>query len=268
MKKYLLSGLLWLRNEVYTGTIKRIIVRLSIDLLIKKIWTGIFLAVQNETYTATVRKVEAGFCINSYPEYRRIDDLIGERLPIQRLLEDVNDGDIFYDIGANIGIYTCFIAASEFEVNTFAFEPHSDNIQRLSKNLKINSDRWQCYQVLLGNEDEMAPFHIASERPGESRHSISSADSQIFTMQRQIDTMVREENLPSPSILKIDVEGAELQVLEGSTETLEKVRVVYCEVHTDDQESLEVKQFLRDSGFQIEILQEGEQTDHLRAIRK
>jgi FkbM family methyltransferase len=268
IKNKAILSLIWVKKYLYAGKVKQVAIRLGVEQFIKDIWSNTFLYLLGETYTSSLQGTNAEFYIDSYQEYQRISTLINERLPLKTILQDIENGEVFYDIGANIGIYSSFIASHVPRTKILAFEPHSDNVRRLSNNLGLNGNQWSCYQVLLGNKEEMVPFRIVSEKPGESRHSISSTNSGVFTMKRQVDTLVQEENLEPPEIIKIDVEGAELQVLKGAKDTLKNVRIVYCEVHTEDQELEEIKQYFRNSGFRTEELQEDDQTVHIRAVSK
>jgi hypothetical protein len=72
-----------------------------------------------------------------------------------------------------------------------------------------------------------------------------------------VDTFVDEHGLTPPDIVKIDTEGAELQVLRGVKTLLESVRVIFCEIHysiIDEGERREIVELLESNGFDCEEL--------------
>ena len=68
------------------------------------------------------------------------------------------------------------------------------------------------------------------------------------------DSLIDRDDLPSPDVVKIDVEGAELQVIQGLSSALANARVVYCEVHPQHVDEEDVFDALRSLGFTVERL--------------
>ncbi len=81
----------------------------------------------------------------------------------------------------------------------------------------------------------------------------------------QVDTIVQREDLPQPTVAEIDVEGAELQVLDGGEETLYACRDLFIEVHTDHVHVDEVTSRLTDTGFEVTTVKERGNTEFLWA---
>ena len=267
MKKSLTKLLFWARDEIYRGRLEAVLVRLSLKSPIRRLWRSVIMTMVGEEFTAHIDGTGANFQISSFREYSRLSNMIGEEKVIRSLLADLQEDDVVYDVGANIGIYSCFIMSAGVSTQTISFEPHTGNIQKLSKNLNMNGDSWRSYQIALGDKDAMVPFHIASDEPGESRHSISTGESRVKTMQQRGDTLVKEETLPAPTIMKIDVEGAEYSVIRGFGELLQNVRIIYCEIHKDADGGSKVERMLRAEGFDLEVLQSEQDTYHVRASR-
>jgi hypothetical protein len=94
--------------------------------------------------------------------------------------------------------------------------------------------------------------------------------SESFPVQcRRADSMVKAEELPFPTCVKIDVEGAELAVLQGFGEMLadRRLRVIIFEADEtlQQQDESELVSLLNSAGFQLQKLERREQTAHVLA---
>ncbi|WP_217920700.1 FkbM family methyltransferase [Halorubrum sp. CBA1229] len=196
----------------------------------------------------------------------RFRDLAGERSVVEDLLNDLDSDDIFYDIGANVGTYTCFAAAKLGPGRTFAFEPEPENADRLRENLDLNNLDAEIVQIALSNTNGTVDLALTGDEAGEGKHAIATGDDgQTLEVETaRGDSIIKERELPKPTVVKIDVEGAELSVLRGLRETLrENCQLVYVEVHKEkiedfDGEVSEVKTLLTDAGFEVaETFQRG-----------
>jgi FkbM family methyltransferase len=205
----------------------------------------------------------------------RFHNFVGERSLIKSLIDTLSEGDVFYDIGANVGAYTCFAAAELGPTKTVAFEPEPKNIGRLRENLELNNLNAKILQIALSNGNSTVDFALSGDEAGEGEHAIATGDDErtLEVDTARGDSIIEERGLPKPTVLKIDVEGAELSVLRGLRETLhENCRLVYVEVHTEKirdfgGEASEVETLLTDAGFEVtEISQRGSEV-FLRASK-
>jgi len=130
------------------------------------------------------------------------------------VLHAIRAGELFVDVGANIGAYTV-LAASIPGVRCVAFEPAPDTFERLTENIRLNDfgSRVKANQLAAGSEDGEIVFTkgLDSVNHVVSAHE-NSADG-ISVPARRVDTVLRGEN---PVIMKIDVEGYEMRVLQGA----------------------------------------------------
>jgi FkbM family methyltransferase len=139
----------------------------------------------------------------------------------------LNDGDIAIDIGANIGYYSCLFSK---QVNdngmVYAFEPEQDNFRQLKDNLSINNIRNVYPQnTALSNIRGKSKLYISDESAGE--HSLLDivGDQYQVVSTDTLDNFIstRPELLGCKiKLVKIDVEGCELKVLEGMSESLSR----------------------------------------------
>ncbi|MDA9164411.1 FkbM family methyltransferase [Alphaproteobacteria bacterium] len=137
------------------------------------------------------------------------------------------------DIGANMGIYT--ILASKYVEKVIAFEPTKKNAALINLSL-VNSNSENCliYQNIVSNQDDKIQFLEVSES-GLSRAITTNSDTvmkQINDEYGKLETNIDEYkcitidslNLDRIDIMKIDVEGFELKVIDGAIETLKRCR--------------------------------------------
>jgi FkbM family methyltransferase len=128
------------------------------------------------------------------------------------LLHYLREGDLFLDVGANVGAYTV-LASAATRARTYAFEPSPAAIHSLRGNVELNriADRVNIEPYAIGR----APGSVSLSTGGPSamhRVGVEGSSSQIEM--RTIDSYPLR-----PSIMKIDVEGYEAEVLAGAVET-------------------------------------------------
>lgn len=189
------------------------------------------------TRTLSIGPETATFHTEYPDEIRVIRFLLAhERTVIEDLLAELRPGDVFYDVGANIGVHACLAGSTGADV--IAFEPYPPNVRRLRENVELNEqgEHVDIQHVALADEPGVAAFDSgAVNSPGWPWASLGSAEETVEVRQATGDQLVGEKTVPPPTVVKIDVEGAEPLVIDGLAETLANgdCRLVYCEVHRD-----------------------------------
>ena len=160
-------------------------------------------------------------------------------------------GDVFVDVGAHIGKYTCLVAKIASKV--IALEPHPVNYHYLVKNIRANHlDNVIALNVAAWKENSELKLYSGSTS---GRHSVKYArDGEHITVKaRRIDDILEELNIDRVDWVKIDVEGAEYEVLQGMERTLRRCRcklILECR-----RENLgKVISFLRNLGYRTKII--------------
>ena len=149
----------------------------------------------------------------------------------------IKPGDTVFDIGANIGAHTLPIARLVGPEGTVAaFEPTDYAFAKLRRNLTLNPElesRVIAVQALLvAKSNEQKPegipssWSLAAPEPGETIHPVHKGtyNSLHGAAAIQLDQWVNEKNLNRLDFVKIDVDGFEVDVLEGAKHTLERFR--------------------------------------------
>lgn len=182
-----------------------------------------------------LRGTTASFNVTTQQEYNRFRNLMGEKDVIEDILDEVESDDIVFDVGANVGTYTCFLAKRLSRDQVIAVEPHPINISALRSNLELNKTDARIVDQALSDSNGSAELAVRSEEAGEGQHSLATADQEDTIEVDQItgDNLLTEVGLPTPTLMKIDVEGAELKVLQGLDSTLSRPerKVCYVEIH-------------------------------------
>ncbi len=156
--------------------------------------------------------------------------------PIQELLaRHLGPGDVFYDIGANAGFFTLLAARRVGPTGqVYAFEPVPDNLASVREQIEVNR---LAHVEAIGAAVGRAPGRLALRySPGASAMArlahVGHAQPDEQTLEVEVvclDDFVKDRR--APTLLKIDVEGAEGEVLEGARSVLEKGPKLLLEVH-------------------------------------
>ena len=135
----------------------------------------------------------------------------------------VAPGATVLDVGANLGAYTLLFAMWVGQSGrVFAFEPAPESFAGLLAHVSLNglADRVTAHQVAVSDTEGVIAFQ-ASGRDGANRIAAAGRQSQDILQigSTTVDAFCRRMAV-SPGLIKIDVEGAELQVLQGARETI------------------------------------------------
>jgi FkbM family methyltransferase len=128
----------------------------------------------------------------------------------------LNDKSIFIDVGANIGYFSIF-AEKKYGCKVIAIEPSLREISRFNDNMELNKCENIVTHFCACGSKEKSSFLCLSNFENPSMNYISSsntADSVIVNV-KTIDSLLHSTNLTNITLCKIDVEGYELDVLNG-----------------------------------------------------
>jgi FkbM family methyltransferase len=171
------------------------------------------------------------------------------------IAREVQPGDVFMDIGANIGIYT--IAAAHrtgTSGQVYAFEPHKINSVSLLRNVTLNdmADRVQVFSMALTDVPKVQRFNYASldsastaSQLGHAR--IAGSDASFVPVANEVvlattvDQLIEDSTILPPDMVKIDVDGNELEILHGMRSLLvgpKRPRSLQVEINVGEESQI------------------------------
>ena len=167
--------------------------------------------------------------------------------PLQdAVARELAPGMTFFDIGANVGFVT-LIAASLVgpSGSVHAFEPVPENIAAIRENLELNGIDWvELHETAVARRSGSASLIDSTVSAFSRLEQITSpteARDRIEVAVTSIDELLASGSVPKPDVVKIDVEGAELEVIEGMRDTLAELKpVLLCEVHDCNADYVEL----------------------------
>ncbi len=196
-----------------------------------------------------------------------------------RMIEDIKnsnpEGKVIFDVGTFIGASSLVFAKMVGEKGKIVgFEPNPYNRERIEQNFDLNkklASRITISSVALSNIDgnmimtmskEIDNGHSSTSRLNQSHptlhnNQLPSDFEEISVETKRLDNYVKETSL-YPDIIKIDIEGAEYEFLEGGRETIHKYRpVLYIEIHSEFC-AIKCMDFLNSEGYHYVVLHEEE----------
>lgn len=159
-------------------------------------------------------------------------------------------GDVFYDIGSNVGAYSLIAARINNGQNkVFAFEPSFSTFAQLSRNIALNGFEGIItpFPVALAEETKLMKLEYRNLDSGAAQHKLFDRLDHGSNQRNgkhlqsvlcfQLDDLIRKFCIPRPNHLKLDVDGSELRVLQGSTDVLASLSLKSILVEIDQREA-------------------------------
>lgn len=169
----------------------------------------------------------------------------------------------FFDIGSNVGIYSCYAAKSQ-NSKVFAFEPSIFNLELLGKNININklNNNITIIPLALTNTSKISEFNMSSVDYGAALSTFGEKYSHdgnkmnikfsYKTLGISLDNICEEFDIPLPEYIKIDVDGLEHLILDGANKSIIKTRSFLIEVNEDfELQKNKIKTKLEKLGFSL-----------------
>jgi len=152
---------------------------------------------------------------------------------IGAMLAALRPDDVLYDVGANLGLVALHAA---HKCRTVAFEPDPSFRVRLERNLELNPRiSVEIQSIAISDNDGTATlFTEGAEGNSPSLVHQRGEKESIEVVTQTLDSVVAGGTLPVPTVLKLDIEGAEIMALRGAGKLLagsQAPRALFLEVH-------------------------------------
>lgn len=147
---------------------------------------------------------------------------------------------VFVDIGAHVGKYTVALGNKIGRSGKIiSIEPEKENFTLLKKNVALNKlTNVYLLNVACAGQDGEATLYVHKDYPTLNSFYINRGPSQIKVKTVKLDTIIQNLNINRVDLMKIDVEGAEVDVIQGSSDILKRhhPRIIF---EVFDSENLE-----------------------------
>ncbi|OZM73769.1 FkbM family methyltransferase [Amycolatopsis antarctica] len=213
--------------------------------------------------------------------YREINFIYDEVFTRRSYLQegiDLPDRALVVDVGANVGMFSLFVSKEAAEVDVLAFEPHPALVEALHANLELHTaDRVTVFPFGLGeNAEATVDFTFYPRLPGNSTRYRELKEGPLLELfgeqafqemttngafqsetvpveiRRLSDVLAEVEPTRPIDLLKVDVEGAEVDVLRGLDEAdWGRVRQVVAEIQDTDGALAVAERLLGEQGFAV-----------------
>lgn len=187
-------------------------------------------------------------------EYKMLEPLIKEaKSPI-------------IDIGAHRGMFSIYCAVLNARMQIFAYEPDEANFAAMKENLKLNNvENVRMKNVAIGDESAQRILYLSNDS---HNHSLLGAEAvgdfsgeeklvNVVTLER----ILEQNRLASVSLVKMDCEGAEFEILEGLARSTDKGRSVFdvvenfyveCHRYTYEMNPVRLVEIFKKNGYKVE----------------
>jgi FkbM family methyltransferase len=214
-----------------------------------------------------VVKTPSGILFLARPKYEDLArylfaEIVAKWEPLKILKPKKND--IVIDIGANTGYYSLRLSSLVGKNGKIiAIEPDPQTFDTLTKNCKLNNiSNVNTHNIAISDSKGEIIFHQSIFHSGTSSMFANENDKsemkELIIKTTTLDELVKEK-YKQIAWIKIDVEGAELEVLKGSSTILSKTKNIIIEVHEhilnqNNKNSKEILEILEENGFKITLL--------------
>lgn len=173
-------------------------------------------------------------------------------------INEFNEEDVFFDIGANIGVYSLYAAPKVKSV--FAFEPHYQNYSNINMNKSLNKFKnLKIYCLAFDKTPGFGSFYHYKTNPGSSTSQLNRRfdhNNKRFEVLYEQEIIVEslysfiKKSNSFPNHIKIDVDGIEFQILEGLGIYLkdDRLKSILIEITGD---STKYEKLLKSNGFTL-----------------
>lgn len=192
-----------------------------------------------------IHKSISVYCHNNITGYYFLLESLGLKKyeqNAQSFISSFASSGSFIDIGANEGYYSLLFAKASLKnsAQVFAFEPHIDNYKNLANNIILNklTKKIKCFNIALGKADTTSTIFMMSSKYGSQASCLKRHKFKKFSEIniKPLDSFSHYFAKQKVSIIKIDTEGFELDVLKGAKQIIKQHKpVLFIELESSRQ---------------------------------
>lgn len=213
------------------------------------------------------------YCIGWLPLWRS-KTLFSKEPETIEWIDSMNENDILWDIGSNVGLYSMYAGLKGLKVN--AFEPSALNTFLISKNIEINNlkDNVFLFSIAMSDKNEFGLLNMTSTELGGAINEFNKTNVENIKINDKknpvvfkqgmfsysIDELIEKYKFETPNYIKIDVDSIEDRIVYGASQTLGKkeVKGVLLELDETEERTQKMIDFLIARDF---VLKEKRQSE-------
>ena len=233
-------------------------------------------SIMDRTQEIKYKSVKMIFCIPNDVSRFRVDTFATKEPETLEWIDNMAEGASFWDIGANIGLYSVY-AAKKRNCKVVAFEPSIFNLELLARNLFKNclNGYVTIIPLPLSNKEGPNLLRFATAEWGGALSSFGSEEGwdgkpmeEVFSYRTYgltLDQVCDNFNLSGPDYIKMDVDGIEHLILQGGFNALKRVKSVLVEINDDYKEQADQSnKLLEQAGLELRKKQHAEMFEGTR----
>lgn len=204
----------------------------------------------------------------------RVDTFSTKEPETLEWIDDMPQGSIVWDIGANVGLYSCY-AAKRRGCRVFAFEPSVFNLELLARNVFLNglTELVTIIPLPLFEALAVSKLNMTTTEWGGALSTFANSygyDGQPLIKKFEFSTIglsmsdaIELLKIPKPAYIKMDVDGIEHLILKGGGDALEHARSVLVEINDEfRQQAEDATRYLTGAGLLLKEKRRWKETDN------
>ena len=186
----------------------------------------------------------------------------GEEETFQWIRNFVNSKEVFLDVGANIGVFSLYAALIE-GTRIISLEPSAETFATLNANIQLNNlnNQIEAYCLAASEKTEFSKLYMNDVSSGASHNNVGTSQNQYGTFKVSgkqsvvsitLDDLMQISGSTFPHHMKLDVDGNELKVLQGSSQVLKKIHTLLIEIQGKNlkENYSEIEHLLTNAGLE------------------
>ena len=228
----------------------------------------------SRTKTVQHQGVALTFAVPNKLNLFRVDSFSIKEPETLEWIDGIPQGAVLWDIGANIGLYTCY-AAKARGCRVVAFEPSIFNLELLARNISLNSLTSTATIIPLPLTDALtiSTLNMTTTEWGGAMSTFDQSYTHDGSMLKKVfefrtiglsmDEALALLRTAQPDYIKMDVDGIEHLILKGGTEVLKNIKSVLIEINDDfEEQAVNSVRYLREAGLVVKAKRHANMFDH------
>lgn len=223
----------------------------------------VILNVRNKTLSVRHHEHDFEFSVPNSLNFYRVNTFSTKEPETLEWIDSIPQNAILWDVGANIGLYSCYAAKSK-NCRVYAFEPSVLNMELLARNISLNDLASMVTIVPLPLTDAISTstLNMTTMEWGGALSTFGQGYGHdglplkvVFsfsTIGLSMSDAAKRLNVPAPNYIKIDVDGIEALILKGGHEILSNVQSVLIEINEGfEKQKVDSYHYLTNAGLSL-----------------